>query len=347
LLQKTRIHYLDSSRGIAALIVLLAHFQYALSPIAKDCWVFKSPLAVFFDGQVAVLYFFVLSGFVLTRSMKNNAGLDFKSYYRFGLKRILRIYPAFIFAFILTYFALIFIGPVNDNPWLSSFWQNPLPDFFGLIKQMLLVKRVPNDPLLRILPHDWTLSIEMAVSLLLPALALLAEVNRYVMILVVYLSVKLLGLDPFVFDFCMGIFLAKEIEHRTINRGKLVLLICSVVLICIGYLFPEPVSISDHFLIHTQTWGLCCLLILLLWSEKFQRLLSWRPFTLLGKISYSFYLLHLVILLILIKLLPEINSIAFLIIFILSTILFSVISFFLIEKPFILKGHALTPQEEN
>src|SRR6202011_2052171 len=74
-----RIAYLESIRGLAALQVLLLHFLSAFAP----CLVFTpppdaivartvhlSPLYFLYDGYSAVYIFFVLSGYVLTRSFE-------------------------------------------------------------------------------------------------------------------------------------------------------------------------------------------------------------------------------------------------------------------------------------
>lgn len=57
-----RFAYLDSMRGIAALMVLFGHFilwRYVDYPIAKS-------LYLLFNAHDAVSFFFVLSGFVLS-----------------------------------------------------------------------------------------------------------------------------------------------------------------------------------------------------------------------------------------------------------------------------------------
>jgi peptidoglycan/LPS O-acetylase OafA/YrhL len=339
-LNSARIHFLDSTRGLAAFIVLLAHFHHAILPGLSQSWIFKSPLVLLFDADSAVLYFFLLSGYVLTRSVQNEPG-KLLSYFKFIIRRLLRIFPAFIFAFFLMYIVLIKTGKPSSG-WLSAFWQQPIQRLSDLWPQLILIKRIPNDPMFRILPHDWTLSIEIAVSLLLPALAIVARVNSFLLLAIVYFAIKFLGLDPFVFDFSLGIFIAIHRENWRLAKGKWLLLSGSVFLIGIGQFFPSEALSTDHLLIHHQTWGLAGLLILLLNSQRLQKFLSLQPFVFLGKISYSFYLLHLVILLIMINLFSSINSVAFLIILALSTTITATISYFYIEKPFIRLSHKLT-----
>ncbi len=339
---KHRVNYLDSTRGLAALIVLLAHFQLTVLPSFTGSLLYKTPLRILFDADAAVLYFFILSGFVLTKSINNISKLSFQAYSAFVIKRIYRIYPAFLVAFIFTYFGiLVFSKPANG--WLSQFWQDTSLDIPGFLKQILLVKRLPNDPLLRILPHDWTLSIEMAVSLLLPLLAFASRINSWLTLLLIYLSVKFPGLDPFAFDFSLGIFLSMNYQRwPTLGKApKLLFGLLSIMLICGDYLFPEIAIHVDRVLIHHKSWGLVLILIIILSSARIQKILSLKPLNFLGKISYSFYLFHFGILLIMNSLFASINSITFLLFYCIATVIISTFIYYLIEKPYINSGRKL------
>src|SRR5208337_3294666 len=74
-----RIAYLESIRGLAALQVLLLHFLAAFAPglvfalpagATVAFYIHLSPLYFLYDGYSAVYIFFVLSGYVLTRSFE-------------------------------------------------------------------------------------------------------------------------------------------------------------------------------------------------------------------------------------------------------------------------------------
>jgi len=79
--QESRIAYLESIRGLAALQVLLLHFFAAFAPglvfpmatgsgIAAA--IHLSPFFFLYDGYSAVYIFFALSGYVLTRSFERH-----------------------------------------------------------------------------------------------------------------------------------------------------------------------------------------------------------------------------------------------------------------------------------
>lgn len=62
------------------------------------------------QGQVAVMLFFIVSGFVIKYSTVQKAHLTFKEYF---LKRFLRIYPVFILSLLISYVT----ASINANRW--------------------------------------------------------------------------------------------------------------------------------------------------------------------------------------------------------------------------------------
>lgn len=86
-----KIYSLQYLRAFAAIWVLLTH-------VLQLCEV--RPNGVFWAGQWGVDIFFLLSGFIIYITTKEKS-----SWVNFGIKRIFRIYPAYllIFAFYLLY----------------------------------------------------------------------------------------------------------------------------------------------------------------------------------------------------------------------------------------------------
>jgi len=344
-----RYNYLDSSRGLAALVVLLSHFQLTILPQLNDSSLLKSPLKFFIDGQAAILYFFILSGYVLTLSLKNKSVISVFDYLKFIIIRIFRIFPAYIFTLIIS---LIVLTSIANRPetWLSQYW-NGSTGLKSLLNQAILIVRIPNDPLLRLIPQDWTLTIEIAVSFLLPLLAALSSLRPVFVLILVYFSVQFLELDAFVFDFSLGIFIASH-KDRMISEWKdlgykYILMLLGFVLICADYLCPSQMKFTDLFLIHHKSWGIVILLWAIISSDKIQGILSWKPLVFLGKISYSFYLLHLIILLCLTDVLFNLNQILFLIVYLSITIIASSVTYRIIELPFNRFGKSLFSKKEQ
>ena len=329
-----RLLFLDSSRGLAALVVLFSHFQLTLLPQLNNSWLLKTPFHLMLDGTSAILYFFILSGFVLTLSIKSDEKISFESYMKFITLRIFRIYPAFIFTLLFSYVVIHNLEP-GPTTWLSQYWKTQY-DFHSLVKQAALIVRLPNDPLLRLIPQDWTLSIEIALSMILPLLVFTFRKKSTFFLIVIYLLVQFLKIDPFIFDFCLGIFMACNLDAlKNIwanNKYKIYLLSFAFSLISADFAFPNLMKVTDIILIHHKSWGLAIILWAIISSVKIQRFLTFKPMIFLGKISYSFYLLHLIILFIILRF-STLNAATFLLVYLIITVLISSLTYYLIEKP--------------
>ncbi|HLP84504.1 MAG TPA: acyltransferase [Phycisphaerales bacterium] len=145
--QALRSNNIDFLRFFLAALVIFAH-SYAL-PVGSDA---TEPLYVFSHGQrtfghIAVDFFFILSGFLITHSWLRSKGL-----LDFLWRRALRIYPAFIVATLVGvfFFAPVFggggkafissidpgkfiLGLVTLDPggFKGGFDQNPMPAING------------------------------------------------------------------------------------------------------------------------------------------------------------------------------------------------------------------------
>jgi peptidoglycan/LPS O-acetylase OafA/YrhL len=336
LTENNRYHFLDSSRGLAAFVVLLAHTIKTFSPT-----IYQSSFRFVWDSEAAVLFFFILSGFVLAESIRSEK-LTINSYFKFAFKRICRIYPVFIVVLILAFL----LYPLFDNPisgWLTEYWQNQ-PTTFDAIKQSILIVRMPNQPAGRILPHDWTLSIEILISLALPFLAWISKRNSWLVLILTYVMVKTMPIDSFIFDFAIGVFISSKKDYlisvwKKINfLGHSLLVIFGLIMLQISLLLPDFSGQIEFLMIHSKSWGISILLIALISSIRFQRMLTNKFLILQGKISYSLYLVHFILIGILFKWHPEINLLPALLLVFTATFLLSAFLYNAVEKPWIQVG---------
>jgi peptidoglycan/LPS O-acetylase OafA/YrhL len=181
----SRVVALDALRGIAAMSVVLAHVtatnQIVFHPGSVTGWpnwlTRLTPLQLLWDGPIAVVIFFVLSGYVLTLPFLRRAHRGPEAVARwvsFYPKRLVRLYlPAWGALALALALALLSRGRAIDG--VSNWLYHELPS--GSIgrtaKDALLVVGVSNldAPL-------WTLALELIASMLLPLFVLLAAAAR-------------------------------------------------------------------------------------------------------------------------------------------------------------------------
>jgi peptidoglycan/LPS O-acetylase OafA/YrhL len=178
-----RIVALDGLRGVAAIMVLLHHALIMLPKFADYEWysrvpahmsfgeflLLRTPLRLVWAGQERAIMFFVLSGFVLCLPWLNGKP---QSYGRFLLGRLCRIYPPYIAAMALAALASVLIGGqvlpkasiyFNELGWARN------PDAGTLPSVLLVLTNHHSD---YINEAVWSLTWEVRVAILFPLLML-------------------------------------------------------------------------------------------------------------------------------------------------------------------------------
>lgn len=311
-----RLGGLDALRGLAALTVVIHHFLIA-NPVFFDAahrydlaWLKLTPLHVVWAGREAVILFFILSGFVLSIPWWNRRRPATAAFF---VRRLLRIYPAYLVAVLAATAGDVLLsrhGLAGMSDWFNSVWARPL-DAPTLVSHLLLVPPFDPQPLDPVL---WSLSHEMRISLLFPLL--MWFVMRYDWRLVVGALLPLSWLGglftpmswissiEFLLMFAVGALLARERERITaFVRGLSSLhlwvgLLLAMVLYTTNFWLPVPRL--PAYSIALDDWAVCLasLVLIAVALGAFERLP--RPAellgTALGKISYSLYLIHAVVL---------------------------------------------------
>lgn len=155
---------LDGLRGIAALCVFLVHiwiYTHPSRPPREDFWDYLT-----FELRLSVVFFFVLSGFLLFRdfaraAVRGGAPPDWRGY---GARRVARIAPAYYVA--LGGAVLLLWGSGTEG------FRPIAPEELGLFAAF--AQNYSADTLLRFNPVLWTLALEVAFYLSLPFLGMLA-----------------------------------------------------------------------------------------------------------------------------------------------------------------------------
>jgi peptidoglycan/LPS O-acetylase OafA/YrhL len=296
----------ESLRGIAAFMVAAFHASQAqwsggkLIITAPDR---DEPLIGFllqamkalFNGHGAVVMFFVISGFVLSLSLANGPQAPALAARRFFTARLLRIYPAVIATILLFAIAFRVFGLSLENSTAEHYTAG------SLLRHMLLLDSKINGVL-------WTLQLEVIA---VPAIFAMYFVGRRwgaapILALAIGLAclsftksyTKLLGTDSpglgLFYAFFIGMLLPSQgprwgasMERRTAViaalGAALAFILARPVIGWASNFAPLIEAIAAAVLLATMTYGP---------ELAGYRPLDWRWVRFLGRISYSFYLLH-------------------------------------------------------
>lgn len=317
---------LDALRGAAALVVLLNHGQQTWIAAGAPSWIAHprhNPLVyLLVNGHASVILFFLLSGFVLTLPQLRERA---QPYPQFILRRFLRIYPPFFVALAVALVGCsLMAGAPSYGNALSIFWPRT-PDLPTVLQHVLLLGRFD------VYRYDgpvWSLVHEARMSLLFPVVALLTRRLRSAAVLAVAAGCAVLSSFSLYYletspsgpvrltawsltlsyfgIFLLGSALAR---HRAVcldlldrlPKAARALLFVSALLM---YLYPRA---SWRMIDLDDLWVACAGVVLLAFCLRRQglpaRLLRMRAMQWLGKLSYSLYLIHVPVLLLLCSLL--------------------------------------------
>jgi peptidoglycan/LPS O-acetylase OafA/YrhL len=168
--EKKEIYFeqLNGIRFIAVLLVLLDHWLIPINPFT-------------FLGHLGVVIFFVLSGFLITRILFQNAddcrqnrSSIFVKIIRFIYRRSLRIFPI--------YFLLLLIGLLFSLSNFKNLWPYLvfyLPNIYIMTKGTWL----------GIWDHLWSLAVEEQYYLLFPYVILLLSPRKYLLVFVLMMII--------------------------------------------------------------------------------------------------------------------------------------------------------------
>ncbi len=287
------LRYLDSARGIAALMVFVSHFidrGYHDAPATK--YVF-----LIFNGNDAVSFFFVLSGFVLSyKYMVLNRELDVK---KFFVSRIFRLFPAYFITVVLNTLMQL-RGEMGFQRMVEVFLLNKT----GFWEEALLLRFHNNYYF-----PGWTLSIEMLCSFLMPFFMIIAMKDRRAIVWLFFVLIIIGNSIFYSSHFIMGLIVScyyvaitnDSIKKTKWFRYRYFILPLAAVLFSIRRIdMISPLGKTYKYLADYASIDLFLytgiasfvFLVAILQSKKAQRFLSNRPMVFLGKISFSIYLLH-------------------------------------------------------
>ncbi|WP_068484050.1 acyltransferase family protein [Pseudoclavibacter helvolus] len=289
-----RFTELDGLRGLAAIAVIVGHFTTTFTMLYPD-----APAASidFPHGGFGVQLFFIISGFVILMSAERS-----KRASDFAISRFTRLYPAYWIAVIIS----IIVGSIAQVPGTQL---TPLEMLlnFTMIQRLLLVPDVNG--------AFWTLAVEMQFYVIVLLILWITKCHLTDRLLRWLVAVWLLiatatatvawltspgvdiGLAPTLIRvmvnvalseygplFCLGMLLfmsRRNASFEWLSVGA------AAVAVLNAYLL--------HSVLHAAVVACISLLFGLVALRKSTRVLRWKPLLWIGKISYSLYILHVVV----------------------------------------------------
>jgi len=293
-----KLMHLEAARGIASIIVIFHHFALAFAPWLKGSFleggVKYTPLFALLNGQGAVMFFFVLSGFVLSYQFFCRPTAN--ALERSVIKRIPRLMiPAsvtiFFGLFILKALPANYVaaGQITSSDWLSGFAsaefpQNFAPSILSAVKQCLFVFILPHNSYYN--TNLWTMANEfygsMIVFFLCAASRWLSRTG-FLSLMATLSAVCVVAHAAFV-PFIAGCSLAyyQSRGHRwRISRRAISVTIVAVATVCFS---------TERW--YFQVAASVILMLLLLGDDKVAERLSGQIGSILGSLSFPIYLVH-------------------------------------------------------
>lgn len=327
-----KLYYLDGMRGLMAINVILCHFVCVYFPqmyfqnSAQKSSGFLSlfattPLSATVNGNIAVMYFMALTGFLVGMSTFTKKNCSISLFVKKSISRYTRLLPIVFIATLFTYFTMVFDFQkhlsITDGLVNISFLKN-FCNFEPNIKSLLI--NIFIKPFLQRSDYVgpfWTIKYEFLGYILTLFLAMSLKKNRYRRLLYVGAAMLIMALSALSFPlidlhyvvFVMGLFVAdlKFNQEQTILskyyssflNSKRCLTICYVVGIYFACctMFRTPLyswwfsipMINKSLL---RGLGIAILIFAFTQTKTIQKVLSWKPFLILGDCSFETYAIH-------------------------------------------------------
>ncbi|HAR99500.1 MAG: Acetyltransferase [Candidatus Moranbacteria bacterium GW2011_GWC2_37_73] len=227
----------DFLRILAAFLVFFGHTILITRSTGILNW--DRGLAI---SAIGVNIFFIISGFLITKSWLDNTDIAF-----FIKKRFLRIYPGLIFAGLFT---VLIIGPITTLLSIGTYFQQPntftyIINIFSLNLIDITANKLPGVFALNSLPYIvnaslWTIPIEIGCYLLVAVMGfkkIFTKKATFLYILIVLLSYSLIySLNKDFFTFFQ--------KNSTIPYSDIIRLFTYFISGVVIYLYKDAISIS-------------------------------------------------------------------------------------------------------
>lgn len=311
---KSHSNYFDALTGVRALAAYMVYIRH-FNPFTQEFWG-KTIYDFTEELHIGVALFFVLSGFLIAYRYSDFDNISLKSYF---VKRIARVFPMYFLLTTLTFGCLI---------WQSKNSLYQLTVLYGL--NISFLRGFFDEFLFSGISQGWSLTVEETFYLLAPLMFLLIKRSKYFLLLLppilysigialvfIFAPMNLWGLFSNLefmidytffgrcFEFLVGVALAialkknwLRIRFRHFTYVGILGIVVSVYLITLfkgSYDFGvrHPAGKFIHHIV-LPVFGIALFYYGLVREKTIvSKILSSKLFVLLGKSSYTFYLIHI------------------------------------------------------
>jgi peptidoglycan/LPS O-acetylase OafA/YrhL len=287
-----RYVFVDALRGVAAIGVVLYHV-YTKNVVPMSGYRLPEPLhAIFNNGNLGVYMFFVISGFVITQSIRG-ASITPRFVGWFALRRSLRLDPPYW----ATMAAMVSLAYVSGHV-QRDHAALPMPSWDAVIAHLFYLQGFLGYP--QIVGVFWTLCFEVQFYLALVILAGVAQWRRgalrsrwilFAPLWLVSLACVASSPDPtqeFLFVYAWPYFFLGVVVNWVYHRDDAPIVLAIVAAGTAALLPFAPLKagialVTAGSIFAVATWG------------RLATLTLGRAMQYLGRISYSLYLIHMLV----------------------------------------------------
>ncbi len=283
-MKKERLFYLDFVRAIAAISIIMTHFNARylyLSPQMPEKAIITTSVSNIYIGAWGVSLFFIISGAALMYSYGEECNL--KKFYK---KRLYSIYPMFWIAYSIAFLYLFYVNKSVNN---GAPRVNIIFSFLGF--DGYLAENIPTFYIL----GEWFLGCIILIYLVFPLLRYF--INTHPIALAIVVAIMYACIIVF-YDFPFNIekFMPTRIPEvlvgmyfvKYIKKVNIPMLLISLIVLVLNAM------IKPQFLQALQTTyiGIASFFVLVFISKYVQHKIIEIPCNIISKYSYAIFLVH-------------------------------------------------------
>jgi peptidoglycan/LPS O-acetylase OafA/YrhL len=281
--------WLDGLRGLAAAMVALNHTPliFIIAKIAPRTFYFPNEAGPIFGtfGSLGVQIFLCITGSLFAKKLLFSKKVDWSDFFR---RRILRIVPAYTVAVTLAMLVAAlfedFRGPSNTHDWAS------MPSLYSF--SLIPTPTIGGFDFSRLLGITWSLSVEWKFYLALPLLFVVSRPAPGLFLIgiaafaIVDLWLTSLSSWSFFVIGALAFPLMKKIPGRVLIASSAMAFLVGTYVVYAGIGANEDYGLM-RFVAVAMIYGSL--------SALRPSFLASRPMVAIGTLSYSFYLLHTIV----------------------------------------------------